>query len=141
MPVIIDIFTIHRPELAPDLSSQAAQLVLEELGDYKKSGDIEYILAGMADRTTVVALDGYEQVIATAGLRMLNSDEAAIEDVATAAHRTRQGIGQRVILELEHVARTYGVRRLNLESTSSAISFYLALDYAPHKDQKFTKQL
>jgi GNAT superfamily N-acetyltransferase len=140
MAVNLRLVELPHPIADPDLSSQAAELILE-IGNYKKTRDVPQILGEMAGRTTIVALDGYEQVIGTSGVRIITPGLALLEDVVSDPRKTRLGIGRQVVEAAEDVASRQGVVELNLASTQLAIPFYAALSYQQLSDRFFRKFL
>lgn len=140
MAVIADVVEINHPEANPDLSHQAAQLILE-IGIYRHTRDVETVLGLMAGRTTVVALDGYEQVIGTAGLRRVDADVGMIQDVVADPRKRGLGIGRRVVEAVEDVAYKQGILELGLESSLTAVPFYQRLGYSQLDERMFRKFL
>ncbi len=139
MPVV-DLVELPRPEANLDLSRQAAELILE-IGNYKATRDIGMVLDEMVSRTTVVALDGYEQVIGTAGLRIVAAGLGTLEDVVSDPRKRGLGIGRKVVGAVEDLALREGVLQLNLGSSLSAMSFYSHLGYEKLGERTFRKYL
>ncbi len=128
------------PETVPELSRQAAELVLE-IGNYKRTRGIDKILENMVDRTTVVAIDGSEQVIGTAGLRIVRAHIGMLEDVVSEPRRRRSGVGSSVVQAVENIARWQGISELVLASTREGVPFYKHLGYTQLAVRIFQKYL
>lgn len=140
MAVHLELVELPHPKADTDLYSQAAELILE-IGNYKHTRDVQQILGEMAGRTTVVALDGYEQVIGTSGVRIITPGLALLEDVVSDPRKTRLGVGRRVVEAAEDVARRQGTVELNLASTLLAVPFYKDLSYQQLGERFFRKFL
>ncbi len=139
---VVDIVEIGHPEAAPDICLQAAALILE-IGNYKQTRDVDMILGGMAGRTTVAALDGYEQVVGTAGLLRVRNNPVlgVLEDVVADPRKRGQGIGRKVVEAVEAIAVRHGILELNFASSAEAVPFYNHLGYTQLGERTFRKFL
>ena len=130
MMVVAELIVIRHPEEYPDVSSQAAQLILE-IGTYKKTKDVDMILGYMAQRTTVAALDSHEQVIGTAGLVRIEANPSlgVLDDVIVDPQKRGLGLGRKVVEAIEDIASREGVLELYAGSSRAAVPFYAHLGY------------
>ncbi len=138
--MFVEVVQFDRPDEEPELSLQAARLILE-IGNYKHTRDPEMILEGMIGRTTVAALDGYSQVIGTAGLRAVNPGLGMLEDVVSDPVKRGLGIGRKVVEAAESIALGQGITELNLTSSLLAVPFYRRLGYGQLGERLFRKFL
>lgn len=140
MSAYVNLVELQYPAADLTIAFQTAELILE-IGNYKTTRDVPMVLGEMAGRTTVAALDGYEQVVGTAGLRIVEPSLATIEDVVSAPRKRGSGIGRIVVEAVEEVALRQGVIELNLESSLLAAPFYKHLDYDQLNKRFFRKFL
>lgn len=136
----IEVVKFDHPTEEPDLSLQTAQLVLE-IGNYKQTRDVEMILGNMASRTTVAAVDGYGQVVGTAGLKRIHCGLGVLDDVVSDPRKRGLGIGKKVVMTAEQLAFDEGILELNLASSLTAISFYKHIGYTQLGERMFRKFL
>ncbi|MDL2363631.1 MAG: GNAT family N-acetyltransferase [Patescibacteria group bacterium] len=136
----LEIVRFDRPEHEPELSVQAARLVLE-IGNYKKTRDVETVLWHMEGRTTLVAVDDNRQVVGTAALKRVNSTLGVLDDVVSDPSMRGDGIGRKVVKTAEEVALSEGILELNLASSLTAASFYKHLGYTQLGERFFRKYL
>jgi GNAT superfamily N-acetyltransferase len=64
-----------------------------------------------------------------AGFGMADLDSAILNAVYVIPSRLRNGIGSRLVSAIEAAARAAGLRRLDLNATLGAVSFYESLGY------------
>ena len=136
----IELIEIPHPRADLDLARQSAELILE-IGNYKESRDVDMILEAMAARTTVAAVDGYDQVVGTAGVRCLRPGVGMLEDVVSDPNKRGEGIGRKVVEAAETTALSKGILELELASSFTAIPFYEHLGYQRLGERLFRKFL
>jgi len=95
----------------------------------------------MVGRTTVLALDGYEQVVGVAGLQIERPGLATLEDVVSDPRKRGLGIGRKVVEAAEDLGCRKGVRELTVASTPMGIPFYIHLKYERLGERIFRKFL
>ena len=79
----------------------------------------------LKERTMVVAIDEASVV----GFGQLNQSAAEVDAVYVLPERQGEGIGRKLLAELEGQARAYGLRKLELSATLNAAAFYQRAGY------------
>ncbi len=67
------------------------------------------------------------------GFGQLDPENSELQAVYVRPERQRQGIGRRLLSELEGQARALGISRLEVSATLNAVTFYEQNGYAPRR--------
>jgi GNAT superfamily N-acetyltransferase len=134
-----------RPALADDsdavIAVVRASITLQCVADHRNDADTlarwlanktpAHFLGWLADHDNRAVVALVDDRVAGVGL-LHRSGEIRLFFIAPGMHR--QGIGTAIHAALEAHARTCGLQRLHLHSTSSACAFYEALGYRSNGD-------
>jgi GNAT superfamily N-acetyltransferase len=90
--------------------------------------------SAIRDKHFIVACDGD----AILGLGILDLEVSEINAVYVDPDRAGQGVGGRILSELEETAGKHGFTQLTVFSTLNARHFYLKNGYRPHKSATHT---
>ena len=84
-------------------------------------------------KTLFVAVDG-DIII---GFGQLDQENSRIEDLYVRPDFAKRGVGVKILLALENVAKELGLRLLHLNSTLNAITFYEKAGYTSNRQVKY----
>ena len=119
-------------ELGPDQHDDVRTLILSGLGEHwgtvhaALNPDLENLTSSYARGRTLVACDG-RRVVGTGTVIPRDAASAEIVRMSVAADYRRSGVGRRLVDELVETARSWGMKRVILETTaewSDVVQFY-----------------
>jgi GNAT superfamily N-acetyltransferase len=110
----------------------AAELVLDEIGDDPNYDphevDVEITNLTSEHRTSLIAYDYNETVLAVGGTEVFG-DDAVLIDIAVAPAKRGEGLGRNIVKLLETVAKSGGAKKLELHAAEGSAGFYEKLGY------------
>ncbi|WP_298925939.1 GNAT family N-acetyltransferase [uncultured Ramlibacter sp.] len=111
---------------APAIAAMSQAFIEHGLG---WSWQAPRVLAAIRDRATNVAVAQADGPLLGFGIMQYADDSAHLALLAVQPQARHQGLGKRLVLWLEDVARTAGIERLRVEAradNANAIAFYRA---------------
>lgn len=94
----------------------------------------EQDLAGEESQIHIAAVDPAESVVGTVLLKPQSKATAKLRQMAVSERFRGSGLGRKLVLFAEQVARDRGLAAVELHARVSAVSFYAKLGYATEGD-------